>query len=153
MFYNLTPPQVFSDTENSDSVEIGNPHPPPTANHHSPYAHPSTRLHPGIKGFCTSAATPIYPPPFLILPSTSHPPDPPPIPLIYLCYLQALFHALSCFTIYHTMVSTCAKNQHQHPAAPVMMKATKVKAGVPLSMQLKLRRVISPSSQCTSIAS
>ena len=28
------------------------------------------------------------------------------------------------------MVSTRAKNQHQHPAAPVMTKAAKVKAGI-----------------------
>ena len=119
-----------SDMENTDYIKTSNSYPPPTTKRLVTRACPSARAHPGIKGLCTPTVTLIYPPPFLIPLLTPRPLDLPLIPLIYLCYLRALFLTLSCFITHHTMVSTRTKNQFQHPAAPVMTKAAKEKASI-----------------------
>lgn len=49
---------------------------------------------------------------------------------IYLRYL-ALSHSLFSFVFYSIMVATRSKNKSAHPAAPVMTRAAKKKAGIP----------------------
>ena len=69
-------------------------------------------------------------------PPTPHPPNPFHIRFIYSCS-ETHQLTLSPFTSDPTMVSTRPKNKDAHPAAPVMTKAAKQKAGIKTKQRTK----------------